>query len=242
MASIADLKPGGTIYSTNTGGRGTLTCFARKPNVKALYGVTARHVIPALTFCQIGNPNDFKFKSITVGGPAEHLPNMDALYFKIYPEVSNKLTESNFKPVGYTVEPLQVWDPQRLRNKIENAQSKDEQDRLKTKSVAVKHVGSTQMSLQPTDLKTPTPATLGKFVKKITNTQIAKGDSGGCVLHDSKQKYVGLISSGHQDVVSDSGNVIYLQDVFEATGLVLATWSARNDWLEPEPEDSDTDG
>ena len=231
MPTIADLKPGATIYSVATSARGTFTCFARKPGVKKLFGVTAKHLLPDRTYCQLGDPNDFTSKVIVFGGPAQHLAGMDGLFFEIDEDLSKQLTQNNFVPVGYTVEPIQVWESQKYRKKIDNAQTISEEGALKLKEIAIKHVGSTQMSAQTSGNKAPTTGTLKKNLNFVYNTQIAKGDSGGCVLHGSKQKYVGLISSGWTDIASESGSIVYLDDLFKKAGMVLATWADKAQWL-----------
>jgi hypothetical protein len=226
MPSIADLKPGGTIYSIATGARGSLTCFAMqhaKPH--QLYGVTARHVLPANSFCSIGDPNEFR--SIKAGGPAVHAPAADFLYFEIAEPVRTQLTEDNFIPVGYAHEPRQVWDPGKLRDKVKDAKTAVDEDRLKAKTMPAKLVGSTQTMVAAK----PADAVFQKLGSRVTETKIAPGDSGGCLLDHTKMRYLALVSHGdEQNATSTGGGVVLLHDEFAKAGLVLATWGDRYHW------------
>lgn len=233
MSIVPMLKPGVTIYRSGDFARGTLTCFARKSGIHELYGVTAKHVLPQGYTCTIGgtDPATGRLASLEIGGSPTPIAGVDLVYFKIHDSVRAQLTQDNFIPLGYTVEPVQIWNPGKLAQKVSQAPDQSVAAPLMTKELPIEFVGATQV-LQGS---IRTAGDIGKYSKEgrttnIKNTTIAEGDSGGCVLDRAKLRYVGLISCGDSASRSTTGGVVLLHGAFYDAGIILATWADRNDW------------
>jgi hypothetical protein len=231
MGKYDNLRPGGFI-SGDVPKKGTLTCFAVKADTASkIYGVTARHVLRSSKQCFTPDPTN-NMLPVLIGTKISWIQNTDLAYFEILDEVRKELTEQNFRPVGEAVEPLQVWDPGKLRQKHNDAATMEAQTRMENKTMEVFHLGHTQ---QATGMQ-KTPGKILKFIAdpkyptmKILSTNLAVGDSGGPVL-DGKGRYVGLVSSGGDEKASTMGQVVALKDAFDSCGLVLATWKNRAAW------------
>jgi hypothetical protein len=226
MPTIQDVRPGGRIVN-DYGENGTLTCFARRTGQQhVLYGITAKHVIESGQGCWLEDHWTVQ-SAIQVGSQATHVAGLDALYFEIENGVRTQLIEANFHPLGYAFAPMQVWNPSKHIGKVNSATSSAAADQLKQKEMAVDVVGSTQAAAG-------NPISAGqlvKYSKEINSTRIAPGDSGGCVIDRKSSRYVALISGGNQKTQTNSGHVVLIQEVFDRTGLVLATWADRSEWL-----------
>jgi hypothetical protein len=223
MATIADIRPGAPIFSIATGGRGTLTCFAlRHDTPHALYGVTARHVLVPGSYCEVGSGTVVGETTITLGGPAIHSTTGDLLYFPIDDAVRPQLTQNNFIPVGSSAEPTHVWDPTKFRTRMAAATKATVADAYKAKTKDANIIGGVSGAV---------PADFGKHSRILSNTAIARGDSGGCVLDSTRLRYIGLVSSGYEEQISNKGTSVVLFDQFASNGLTLATWADRDRWL-----------
>jgi len=231
MPLVEEFKPGAKIFNfadryENGFPTGTFTCFARSPaRAGVLFGITAKHVLPQPgDTCVITDGHN----TLLVGMNRVPAGTLDCVYFEIPEGVRTQLTQENFIPRGKTVEPTQVWDPGKLQQKVAATQDDDLQTALKFKMMRVELFGAKQNVLGVGDLN--------KFADPggttyINNTQIAKGDSGGYVLDPSKLRYAGLISAGHSLTNATQGKVVLLHAVFQAAGLILATWQDRAHWV-----------
>jgi hypothetical protein len=229
MAVLADLRPGARIYNANDD-RGTFTCFAIKPATRhKLYGITARHCLPAGQYCFLGDLSDGN--RLIIGGPAKPAATLDVTHFRIEDDVKRQLTASNFLPVGYTADITDVWDPRLIRHKVDHVvKTAAEESALKAKLMPVRHFGAT--TLVP-----PGGAVAGDIAKwsatatsRIQNTTIARGDSGGPIIDGGKNRWVGFVSSGLSAQASTGGGIVLLRDAFEVLGLALASWHNRGHW------------
>jgi hypothetical protein len=230
MAKYDNLRPGALIYS-DSGGKGTLTCFVVRGGIaRKIYGVTARHVLQSAKGCYVGDNS--AGLPVLVGSSMFPMPGVDLIYFELLDDARTQLTVNNFIPIGYSQEPLQVWDPGKLRQKIAGAQTASIEQALTNKTMAVEHLGSTQQKVGT--VKTPgliNKATDGTHAAtSINSTNIAPGDSGGPVLDPTKLRYVGLVSNGGSPDASTKGEVVVLKDAFDKCGLVLATWKDKAAW------------
>lgn len=232
MATIADLRPGARICNANDQ-HGTLTCFAIKPATPhKLYGVTAGHVLTPRGSCWLGSHQDAQ--KIWLGGPAHHAQGADLCYFRIDEDVKAALTRANFLPVGHATDIGDLWNPGKLRARVDGAQFASLADPMKRKTMAVKHFGAT--TLVP-----PVQGGIDGHVDKWTDsvrtqvrrTNIAPGDSGGPVLDANKNRLIGLVSSGHAQGPSTEGGIVILHDVFAQLGLAIAGWHNRGMWKMP---------
>jgi hypothetical protein len=231
---ISEFRPGCKIADAS-GSFSTLTCFALKRAVAGkLYGVTAGHCIPPGGSAFFGGGFG---EGLFVGSLAEHASKLDALCFEIDEDVVRELTERNFRPLGFDADVILVWDPKRIRYKVEAAPRSDEQKRLKEKTMNVRHMGQkSTTTLDPVSgaasRTAPMPGTMVKYgLGGRTNFvgPVAAGDSGGPLI-DSKQRYVALVSNGGTAGQSLEGRVVYLSDAFDALGLELGAWHNRARW------------
>lgn len=229
MARIADLRPGARIYNVNDA-RGTFTCFAIKVATQhQLYGVTARHCLPDGGYCYLGDWNDSN--RLTIGGPAEHAARIDAACFQIENSFKGALTRSNFLPIGYSVDIIDVWDPAKIRGKANSAADAKAEAAIKAKLMPVQHFGATTLVAPGVGIAgqlakwTPTGST------RVQQTTIARGDSGGPVIDPAKNRWVGFVSSGLDVTTAAGGDVVLLHEALAALGLALGTWQNRGHWL-----------
>ena len=229
MADYSGLRPGARIYNANRE-RATFTCFAIDPAQQHhLYGITARHCVPAGQYMSMDDPSDGA--PIFIGGPAVHAVRIDAASFEIEDAARTSLTRANFRPVGYGSDIVDVWDPAKLRGKVANANTVQQEDALRAKTMNVNHFGATSLVAPATSLPgqlskhTPDPTTA------IRHTTIAPGDSGGPVLDPGKNRWVGFVSAGAARAASTGGEVVLLHEALASLGLALGTWGNRGHWL-----------
>lgn len=229
MADYSGLRPGARIYNANRD-RATFTCFAIDPAQQHhLFGITARHCVPAGQYMSMDDPSDGR--AIFIGGPAVHAVGVDAASFEIEDAARRALTRANFLPVGYGSDIIDVWDPAKLRGKVAGANTARQEDALKAKTMNVNHYGATSLVAPAPSL----PGQVSKFTNSPTTlmqqTQIAPGDSGGPVLDAAKNRWVGFVSSGAEAGPSTTGGVVLLHEALARLGLALATWGNRGHWL-----------
>lgn len=229
MADYSGLRPGARIYNANDE-RATLTCFAIKAGEQHhLYGVTARHCVPAGQYCFMDDPSDGK--RICIGGPATHAATIDAACFLIEDDARVALTRANFLPVGYAADIIDVWDPGKLRGKVAGARTSREEDALKAKAMNVNHFGATSLVAPAASLPGQIMKHTASATTSIQQTTIAPGDSGGPVIDPAKNRWVGFVSSGAAAGRSTTGGIVVLHEALATLGLALATWSNRGHWL-----------